>query len=61
MADSALPNVFGANVFNDRVMRERLPKETYKALRQTIDRGASLKPEVAAVAGGAQAGRNVAT
>ena len=49
MADTSLPNVFGANVFNDRVMRERLPKETYKALRQTIDRGAALKPEVAAV------------
>jgi len=49
MSDTALPNVFGANVFNDRVMRERLPKETYKALRQTVDRGASLKPEVAAV------------
>jgi len=49
MADTALPNVFGANVFNDRVMRERLPKETYKALRQTIDRGAALRPEVATV------------
>jgi glutamine synthetase len=36
-------------VFNDRVMRERLPKDTYKALRQTIDRGAALKPEVATV------------
>jgi len=49
MADTALPDVFGANVFSDRLMRERLPKETYKALRQTIDRGASLRPEVAAV------------
>ena len=49
MADLALPDVFGANVFSDRLMRERLPKETYKALRQTIDRGASLRPEVAAV------------
>jgi len=49
MAETALPEIFGANVFSDRVMKERLPKETYKALRQTIDRGASLKPEVAAV------------
>jgi glutamine synthetase len=49
MAETALPDIFGANVFSDRVMKERLPKETYKALRQTIDRGASLKPEVAAV------------
>jgi glutamine synthetase len=49
MASTALPEIFGANVFNDRVMRERLPKDTYKALRQTIDRGAALKPEVATV------------
>ena len=49
MASTALPDIFGANVFSDRVMKERLPKETYKALRQTIDRGAALKPEVAAV------------
>src|SRR5262245_12242438 len=49
MADIALPEVFGTNVFSDRVMRERLPKESYKALRQTLDRGAPLKPEVAVV------------
>ena len=49
MASTALPDIFGANVFSDRVMKERLPKETYKALRQTIDRGAALKPDVAAV------------
>jgi glutamine synthetase len=49
MAETALPDIFGANVFSDRVMKERLPKDTYKALRQTIDRGAALKPEVAAV------------
>ncbi len=49
MADTTLPTIFGANVFSDRVMRERLPKETYKALRQTIDRGVALKPEVATV------------
>ncbi len=45
----ALPELFGANVFNDRLMKERLPKETYKALRKTIDQGTSLKPDVAAV------------
>ena len=27
----AIPELFGSNVFNDRTMRERLPKETYKA------------------------------
>jgi glutamine synthetase len=49
MSDPSLPEIFGANVFSDRVMKERLPKDTYKALRQTMDRGAPLKPEVAAV------------
>ncbi len=49
MSETSLPNIFGANVFSDRIMKERLPKETYKALRQTIDRGAALKPEVANV------------
>src|SRR5687768_4366781 len=49
MAVPALPEIFGANVFSDRVMKERLPKDTYKALRQTMDRGAPLKAEVAAV------------
>ncbi|NTV14911.1 MAG: glutamine synthetase type III [Desulfobulbaceae bacterium] len=44
-----LTELFGSNVFNDRVMRERLPKETYKALRQTIQMNVPLKPEVAAV------------
>ncbi|MBU0482982.1 MAG: glutamine synthetase III [Proteobacteria bacterium] len=44
-----LAELFGSNVFSDKVMRERLPKETYKALRQTIERNVSLKPEVAAV------------
>ncbi|MBA3013887.1 MAG: glutamine synthetase type III [Desulfobulbaceae bacterium] len=48
MAQS-LPTLFGSNVFNFRAMKERLPKETYKALRQTIDMGTSLQPEVAAV------------
>ena len=49
MLAQALPSLFGSNVFNFRAMKERLPKETYKALRQTIDMGTSLQPEVAAV------------
>ncbi len=40
---------FGSNVFNDKVMRERLPKEVYKSLRKTIDTGTSLSPQVADV------------
>jgi glutamine synthetase len=49
MAETPLAETFASNVFNDRVMRERLPKETYKALRRTIDEGAPLKLEVATV------------
>lgn len=47
---TAIPNVteiFGSNVFNDKTMKERLPKETYKALRKTIDQGAPLTLEIA--------------
>ena len=40
---------FGINVFNDFVMRERLPKETYRALHKTIDEGRRLDPQVASV------------
>ena len=41
--------IFGANVFNDRTMRERLPKETYKALKKTIQLGLPLSVDVANV------------
>lgn len=44
-----LTEIFGSNVFNDKVMRERLPKETYRALKETIEKDLPLKPEVAAV------------
>ncbi len=47
MAD--ISQLFGSNVFNDKTMKERLPKETYKALRKTIERGAPLTLEVANV------------
>ncbi len=41
--------IFGINVFNDEVMRQRLPKETYRALHKTIDDGRRLDPQVASV------------
>ena len=41
--------IFGSNVFNDKIMRERLPKETYKQIKETIDYGFPLKPETADV------------
>jgi len=31
-----IPELFGSMVFNDQVMRERLPKEVYKTLKKTI-------------------------
>ena len=34
--------IFGENVFNDAVMRERLPKAVYRSLRQTIEEGLPL-------------------
>ncbi|PIU40082.1 MAG: glutamine synthetase type III [Candidatus Omnitrophica bacterium CG07_land_8_20_14_0_80_50_8] len=44
-----LTKIFGSNVFNDRTMKERLPKDTYKALKETIEKGAPLTLEVANV------------
>lgn len=41
--------IFASNVFSDAVMKERLPKATYKALKKTIEKGTSLQPEVADV------------
>lgn len=41
--------IFGSNVFNDDVMKKRLPKDTYKLLKKTIKEGTELAPEVADV------------
>lgn len=42
-----LPENFGSLVFNDAVMRDRLPKETYKALKRTMEQGKHLDPSIA--------------
>ena len=39
-----IPEIFGSKVFNDHIMKERLPDETYKALKKTIKEGRSLRP-----------------
>ena len=39
--------IFGCNVFNDAVMKERLPKSAYKKMRAAIEAGAELDPDVA--------------
>lgn len=41
--------LFGSNVFSEAVMRERLPKNIYKAIKATIDDGAPLDPSIANV------------
>ena len=43
----SVPEIYGSLVFGDRVMKERLPKETYKALHQAIEEGRSLDLNVA--------------
>ena len=44
-----VPKMFGSKVFNDEKMRERLPHETYKALRRTMTNGEPLDINVAKV------------
>ncbi len=41
--------IFGAMVFNDDVMRERLPKEVYKSLIKTVATGRTIDPSIADV------------
>ncbi len=44
-----IPELFGSKVFNDTVMRSRLPKEVYKALKRTMTEGKHLELDVANV------------
>lgn len=46
---NSISNYFGKNVFNDSVMKARLPKETYKEVRRAIDDGKRLDIETANV------------
>ncbi|MEO6807844.1 MAG: glutamine synthetase III, partial [Isosphaeraceae bacterium] len=45
--ETAVVDLFGVNVFSDREMRERLPDKIYRAIRDTMRRGAPLDPCVA--------------
>lgn len=42
-----VPEMFGSMVFNDAVMRDKLPKDIYKSLRKTIEEGTDLEINVA--------------
>ena len=44
-----VPGIFGSDVFNESVMRERLPKTTYKQLKKTIEDGVPLDKDLANV------------
>ncbi len=46
-AEVRAQDLFNCNVFDDRAMRQRLPKKVYRALRKTIDLGESLDPSIA--------------
>src|SRR5947207_14273940 len=42
-----IKELFGVNVFNEEVQRQRLPKPIFKALQKTIKQGATLDPAIA--------------
>ena len=44
-----LTEIFGSNVFNEKVMKERLPKDIFKSLKETIEKDIPLRPDVADV------------
>ncbi len=42
-----VPELYGSMVFNDKIMRDKLPKDIYKALKKTIEKGTHLELDVA--------------
>ena len=48
-APTAVDQIFAADVFTRRIMRQRLPKEVFRSLVRTIDHGEPLDPRVADV------------
>ena len=44
-----VPEIFGEMVFNEQIMKARLPKETYKAMKKTINEGLPLNIDIANV------------
>ncbi|MBC8569808.1 glutamine synthetase III family protein [Zongyangia hominis] len=47
--DCKLCDIFGTHVFDDRLMQERLPEETYRELKKVIDEGRMLDAKLAEV------------
>ena len=44
-----IPELFGSNVFNWQVMQDKLPKDTFKSLKKTIEEGRPLDNSLANV------------
>ena len=44
-----ISDIFGSMVFNDAVMRERLPKETYRQVQATMENGKRLDDDAARI------------
>ena len=44
---SCIPEVFASKVFDDKMMRSRLPKEAYQSLHRTIEEGSPLNQKLA--------------
>ena len=42
-----IPELYGSLVFNDKVMKSKLPRDVYKALRKTIENGSHLDLDIA--------------
>ncbi len=45
--ESNIPEIYGCYVFNDKIMRNKLPKDVYKALRKTIQNESHLQLDIA--------------
>ena len=46
---ATVPEMFGCHVFNEKVMQERLPKDTYKLMKKSFQDGKRMSLEVATV------------
>ena len=46
MSITNVPELFGSMVFNDTVMKERLPKDVYKKLKKTMREGTAIDADV---------------
>ena len=49
MDQTDMHSLFGSKVFNDAVMLDRLPRDVYRALRKTMEKGTHLELDIANV------------